>query len=434
MRVRLYWSLARLAEAEGRGGFALRNIRKAIALLESTEDALNLARAHVLAARLLVERDRADEAEEHLDRADRLLGVQPASSDLVEIKILRSRIARIRGDAEAAIAFAREALAIESTPADQGYALAALADGLALSGDTDEANDAYRDGVRLLESEGRWRAAANAARAWGGFLRRPDASRTRSTCSIALPSSACARRRSTHTPTGELRARGHAARPVLARALGAALERRDTHVPRRSVHAGAPGRRPRRARARVAVARRHRDDPRRVRRGRRTPSLAARARRRPLRLPHPRPQRPAARPRVARAARAASGARVDGRAGASSRVLRPAHRGEARAPARTDDRPHAVRGGTGAAARRAHDRRPRRARTVAAARARPARAASAALVRLCRSLDLERLHDQPTRAIASASSASAGSAPGRSASSASRASAATTTASSATSA
>src|SRR5579862_7988210 len=56
MRVRLYWSMARVADAEGRPSVALANIRKAIALLEMTEDALNLGRAHSVAARLLVER------------------------------------------------------------------------------------------------------------------------------------------------------------------------------------------------------------------------------------------------------------------------------------------------------------------------------------------------------------------------------------------
>lgn len=171
MRVRLYWSMARLAGVEGRAALALSNIRKAIALLETTEDALNLARAHVLASRLLIERDKADEAADHLDRADKLLGVQPASSDVAEITILRSRIARIRGDADAAIAFARAALAVESSPADHGYALAALAEGLTLDGGAEEADSAYRDAVRILEDEGRWRAAANAARAWGAFLR-----------------------------------------------------------------------------------------------------------------------------------------------------------------------------------------------------------------------------------------------------------------------
>jgi transcriptional regulator with XRE-family HTH domain len=171
MRVRLYWSMARLAGVEGRGALALTNIRKAIALLETTEDSLNLARAHVLAARLLVEREKADEAADHLGRADLLLGVQAAASDVAEITILRSRIAHIRGDAVAAIELAREALGVESDPADHGYALAALADGLTLSGETGDADAAYRNAVQILEDEGRWRDAANTARAWGGFLR-----------------------------------------------------------------------------------------------------------------------------------------------------------------------------------------------------------------------------------------------------------------------
>jgi transcriptional regulator with XRE-family HTH domain len=171
MRVRLYWSLARLADAEGRGSFALRNIRKAIALLESTEDALNLARAHVLAGRILIEREDTSQAEAHLDSAERLLGATPASHDLVEITMQRSRIAFIRSDGELAVELARTALAIESEPADRGAAFAALADGLTLTGETDEADGAYREGVGILENEGRWRAAANACRAWARMLR-----------------------------------------------------------------------------------------------------------------------------------------------------------------------------------------------------------------------------------------------------------------------
>jgi tetratricopeptide (TPR) repeat protein len=171
MRVRLYWSMARVADAEGRPSVALANIRKAIALLEMTEDALNLGRAHSVAARLLVERGKADEASEQLDRAERLFGVTPSPADVVEIKIQRSRIARNTGDAEAAILFAREALAIESMPADRGYALAVLADGLALEGNTADADVAYGEAVDILEAEGRLRPAANAARAWGNMLR-----------------------------------------------------------------------------------------------------------------------------------------------------------------------------------------------------------------------------------------------------------------------
>jgi transcriptional regulator with XRE-family HTH domain len=170
MRVRLYWSLARLAAAEGRGAVALTNIRKAITLLETTEDALNLGRAHVLAAKIELDRSDAQPAAEHLDQAERLFGV-PANQDLVEMKILRSRIAAARSDAAAAVELAREAIAVDSSKADHGLALAALADGLALHGDIADADAAYREAVDMLEAAGWWRPAANACRAWGNVLR-----------------------------------------------------------------------------------------------------------------------------------------------------------------------------------------------------------------------------------------------------------------------
>jgi transcriptional regulator with XRE-family HTH domain len=171
MRVRLYWSLARLAAAEGRATVALQNIRKAIALLETTEDALNLARAHVLAATILLAREDASGAETHLDHAERLFGGSPALADVTEVKILRSRGAALRTDPEAAVSFAQKALEIEGKPADRGLALAALADGLALQGDMEPADASYREAVDILEAEGRWRPAANACRAWGNLLR-----------------------------------------------------------------------------------------------------------------------------------------------------------------------------------------------------------------------------------------------------------------------
>lgn len=171
MRVRLYWSIARLAAQEGRGATALSNVRKAIALLETTEDALNLARAHILASAIYLERRDSAHATEHLDRAHRLLGISPSNDDLVEMLIQRSRIAALAGDHESAVALARDALAIDGQPADRGHALAALADGLALKDEIEPANDAYREAVGILESEGRWHPAANACRAWGHMLR-----------------------------------------------------------------------------------------------------------------------------------------------------------------------------------------------------------------------------------------------------------------------
>jgi tetratricopeptide (TPR) repeat protein len=77
----------------------------------------------------------------------------------------------MEGDAAAAIVFAKNALAIDSIPADRGHALAVLGDALALAGQSADADASYREAVDILESEGRWRPAANACRAWGNLLR-----------------------------------------------------------------------------------------------------------------------------------------------------------------------------------------------------------------------------------------------------------------------
>jgi transcriptional regulator with XRE-family HTH domain len=172
-RVRLYWSMARLAHAEGRAGFALTNVRKAIALLQATEDTVHLARAHILAASITLSRNDADAAQRHLDQAEQFLGSSAAAEDTIEIKVRRSRIATLQGRADDAVTLAREALALfpEANPYDQGLGYSVLADALALRGETDAADEAYSRAVELLETQGRWRDAANACRAWAHMLR-----------------------------------------------------------------------------------------------------------------------------------------------------------------------------------------------------------------------------------------------------------------------
>ena len=104
MRVRLYWSMARLAQIEGRPSAALSNVRKAIALLRLTDDTIHLARAHLLAARISLTRNDATTGEGHLAQAEQLLGSTPAREDLIELKILRSRILTLNGDGDAGAA------------------------------------------------------------------------------------------------------------------------------------------------------------------------------------------------------------------------------------------------------------------------------------------------------------------------------------------
>jgi tetratricopeptide (TPR) repeat protein len=145
--------------------------------LQATEDTLNLARAHILAAYITLSRDDCDAAAKHLDEAERLFGPSVSAQDRFEITTQRARVAALRGDAEAAVALGRAAveLAGADAPADRGQALAALADGLALSNDSAGARDAYAEAVNLLEEQGRWRHAATACRAWGRMLRQTGA-------------------------------------------------------------------------------------------------------------------------------------------------------------------------------------------------------------------------------------------------------------------
>jgi tetratricopeptide (TPR) repeat protein len=172
MRVRLYWSMARLAHNEGRSGSALENVRKAIALLHLTDDTLHLARANLLAASISLSRDDADRAETYLDQAEQQLGSSPSTADLFELRLRRCRIATLRGQAEQAVELARSAVDLAGNdPVDEGLALSSLAEALAMTGDPAGADDCFRRAVSLLEANSRWRDAATTCRAWARMLR-----------------------------------------------------------------------------------------------------------------------------------------------------------------------------------------------------------------------------------------------------------------------
>jgi transcriptional regulator with XRE-family HTH domain len=173
MRIRLHWSLARLAEMEGRSSAALRHARRAIALLEATEDDLHQARAYVLAAWILNSAGDAGSALGELDKASRLFGRSSPADDLAMVALERGRAAALLGDAEAAEAEARRSLEIcgDDYGAIKGGAQCALGAALALRGDLESASRAYDEGVTLLTEHRRWRDASQACSAWGAALR-----------------------------------------------------------------------------------------------------------------------------------------------------------------------------------------------------------------------------------------------------------------------
>ena len=174
MRVRVYWSLARLSEMEGHSSAALRYVRRAIALLEATEDTLHLARAHVLCAWIMTSSGDATGAREQLDRAEHLFGPGATVDDLAMLKVERARAEALLGEGATAVRLAREAIDMlgEQYRAETGTAYWALGEGLTLQNENDAATEAFRRAVDLLADQHRWREAAQAAQAWGKALRR----------------------------------------------------------------------------------------------------------------------------------------------------------------------------------------------------------------------------------------------------------------------
>jgi transcriptional regulator with XRE-family HTH domain len=172
-RVRLLWSLARVAGMEGRSSDALDYMRRAIALLETTDHTLQLARAYLLSGGIEASEGRTEAAETDLERAERLLGAHSEPIDRAMLEIGRSRIAALKSNGAAAVASARNALDILSDfhGGEQGAAVWALARGLALQGETTGADDAFRRAVDLLVVHGRRHEAGEAAVDWGTFLR-----------------------------------------------------------------------------------------------------------------------------------------------------------------------------------------------------------------------------------------------------------------------
>jgi transcriptional regulator with XRE-family HTH domain len=172
-RVRLLWSLARIAGIEGRSSEALDYIRRAITLLEATEHTVQLGRAYLLSAGIEATESHADATREQLRLAKKLLGASAEPLDLAMLQIGRSRLAAIEGDGGRAVERAREALTLlgDFHGDVQGAAVAALARGLALAGDEVGAIDAYRRAVDLLTVHGRRAEAGHAALEWASFLR-----------------------------------------------------------------------------------------------------------------------------------------------------------------------------------------------------------------------------------------------------------------------
>jgi transcriptional regulator with XRE-family HTH domain len=176
-QVTIHWSLARLAYMEGQPRAALREIRRAIILLDHTEDSLELARAHLFAAEVHLWADNVPEAERHLALAARLESLAGDARDLGALHSCQALAQARRGDSERArglIERAREELA--DAPAEQG--LLWLAQGIieATCDELDAATRSFEQAIDALAASSMHREAAAVCREWSQLLR--DAGRS----------------------------------------------------------------------------------------------------------------------------------------------------------------------------------------------------------------------------------------------------------------
>ena len=171
-QVRLLWSLGRLSLEQAKPLAALDSFRRAVALLEATEDTLHLARAHVACAdAALTADDDPDGARRHLDAAESLLGPHASDDDLATVRRLQSIYATGAGDPEWAVRLAEEAVALAAeAPNERGNAWLALAEARSRA-TGDGADAAYAEALALLSAHGTVREHAAALRSYGRFLR-----------------------------------------------------------------------------------------------------------------------------------------------------------------------------------------------------------------------------------------------------------------------
>jgi tetratricopeptide (TPR) repeat protein len=172
-RVRLYWSLGRVAGNAGRPQVSLNYFRRAVALLETTEHTLHLARAHLSCAWVLLSSDQVEEAAGHLERAEELFGTAADPADLVMLRRHQAELANRVGDHEQALLRAREAIdrAGDDHPTERGNAWFAIAEAYARNGSAADAERAFEEASFLLDRHGSPLERAGCYRAWGLLLR-----------------------------------------------------------------------------------------------------------------------------------------------------------------------------------------------------------------------------------------------------------------------
>ena len=151
--IRLHWSKARLAASAGEFDLAQASVKRAIALLEMTEDTAHLARAHLLAAEISLWDDDPMSVAEHLDSASKLLPHGADVEDRAFLLIQQAFHTARTGDPAAAIDHANNAIQIladHDDPTIRGRAHWALAEAFTAAGATSSARAEFMRASELI--------------------------------------------------------------------------------------------------------------------------------------------------------------------------------------------------------------------------------------------------------------------------------------------
>ena len=153
VRVHLYWSQSKLHGEQNDIETATRYARKALELLELTEDTYRTARAHQLLAHLELDRGRAEEALSLLEDGWPLLATSGSPIDRAQFRIEEARaLARLGREEEAAsLAMQISGLLADADPNDAGRTYGLLGEIFADLGQRERARELYELAVDFLE-------------------------------------------------------------------------------------------------------------------------------------------------------------------------------------------------------------------------------------------------------------------------------------------
>jgi transcriptional regulator with XRE-family HTH domain len=154
---RVYWSQSRLHSVRGEAQLAARYARRALDILERTENTAYVGMAYHLLAFAEIEAGHGEAALQLLGRGRRLIGHELSELDDARFSIEEARAHVLVGSIpEAARAGARAVGLVRSiTPADRGRAYGTLADVFIATGADDRALELYEKSLELLVEHGK---------------------------------------------------------------------------------------------------------------------------------------------------------------------------------------------------------------------------------------------------------------------------------------